>query len=159
MKNNFLIAYKSHIFNSCVVPALTYGCQTWSATKKIEKKMQYTQNSVERSMLNIRLKDKVTITKIKTKFKINKNVIHHVKRLKWNWAGHVCRLKDQQWMHRVTFLQIRGGRKPGKQRARWSNNIYNFIKNKQFHRIAYDLAEWARLSEAYAQNLGFVSFS
>ncbi len=38
LKNNFPIAYKSHIFNSRVVPALTYGYQTWSITKKLRKK-------------------------------------------------------------------------------------------------------------------------
>ncbi len=38
LKNNFPISYKSHIFNSCVVPVLTYGCQTWSITKKLRKK-------------------------------------------------------------------------------------------------------------------------
>ncbi len=38
LKNNFPISYKSHIFNSCVVPVLTYGCQNWSITKKFRKK-------------------------------------------------------------------------------------------------------------------------
>ncbi len=71
------------------------GAKHGQSQKKLRKKLQYTQNSMERSMLNIRLKDKVRITKIKTKFKTNKNVIHHIKRLKWDWAGHVCRLKDQ----------------------------------------------------------------
>ncbi len=57
--------------------------------KKIEKKIQSTQNFLERSMLRIRLKNKIRTTKIKKKFKINKRVIHFVKMLKWDWAGHM----------------------------------------------------------------------
>jgi len=42
------LLYKSHIFN--IVPALSYGSQTWSLSKSLEKKLQVTQNSMERTM-------------------------------------------------------------------------------------------------------------
>ena len=56
---------KSQIFNSCIVPTLTYGSQTWTLTKKISERIIKTQNSLERSILNIRLTDKISINIIK----------------------------------------------------------------------------------------------
>ncbi len=39
LKSNYPISYKSHLFNSCVLPALTYGCQIWTLSKQLEKKL------------------------------------------------------------------------------------------------------------------------
>jgi len=64
LKQNYPIPFKSHLFNGCIVPALSYGCQTWSLNKTLEKKLQVTQNSMERAMLNLTLKDKIPVQKI-----------------------------------------------------------------------------------------------
>jgi len=155
LKQNYPIQFKKQIFNSCIVPALSYGCQTWTLNKKLEKKIQVVQNSMERAMLNIHLKDRISISKIKKQMYGNTNLLHYVRRLKWDWAGHVCRLKDQRWTQIITFWQPLRGRGPGKQKGRWMDDITNFTGTKLFHRVATDRAEWARLREAFAQNQGF----
>ena len=156
LKQKYPIQFKKQIFNSCIVPAFSYGCQTWTLNKKLEKKIQVLQNSMERAMLNIQLKDKIRISKIKKQMFGNTNLLHYVRRLKWDWAGHVCRLKDQRWTQIITFWQPLRGRRPGKQKGRWMDDITNFTGTKLFHRVATDRAEWARLREAFAQNQGFV---
>lgn len=55
-KGPFSDSHKSTIFNSCIVPTLSYGSQSWTITKKIEKRLQTTQNAIERSMLNYQKK-------------------------------------------------------------------------------------------------------
>ncbi len=91
------------MFNSCVITALTYGYQMWTLSKQLIKKLQSTQNTLERAMLGIELKQKIRLKKIKAKFKFNKNILHFIRRLKWDWAGHLGRLKDDHWTTKITF--------------------------------------------------------
>ena len=50
---------KRKAFNNCVLPTMTYGCQTWSLTKALVKKLETSQRAMERKMLNVKLKDSI----------------------------------------------------------------------------------------------------
>ncbi len=151
LKGPFSYYQKSQIFNSCIIPVISYGSQSWAMTNKEINRLNVTQNSMERSMLGIKLKDKINLKIIKNKFKFNNNIIRVIKRLKWKWAGHISRMKDNRWTYRSTFWFLaQNKRKKGKQKKRWRDDIGNFIKYNLFHRIAIDRVEWDRLQEAYA---------
>ena len=49
------ISLKRKTFNACIIPAMTYGCETWTLTKTIVHKLQVAQRAMERK--NIRNKD------------------------------------------------------------------------------------------------------
>ena len=59
-KSNLAICLKRHVYNSCVLPAMTYGAETWTLTKLAQNKLAATQTKMERSMLNITYKDRRT---------------------------------------------------------------------------------------------------
>ena len=44
----------------------------------------------------IKLRDKVSISKIRQKLKHNENPRHIVRRLKWGWAGHESRMAEER---------------------------------------------------------------
>ena len=52
-KSNLAICLKRQVYNSCVVPAMTYGAETWTLTKQAQNKLAAAQTKMERSMLNI----------------------------------------------------------------------------------------------------------
>ncbi len=106
LKNNFPISYKSQIFNSCVLRAMTYGFQTWSLSSLMERKLRSTQNSKKRAMLGVKLRDKTKIKKLKATRPKNKNIGHFAKRLKWDCAGHLSRQKEFPWASKVIFWQM-----------------------------------------------------
>ena len=56
---------KRKVFNQCVLPAMTYGCQTWSLTKALVKKLERSQRAMERKMLIVKLKDIIRKTIIR----------------------------------------------------------------------------------------------
>ena len=37
------ICLKRKVFNQCIIPTMTYGCQTWSLTKDLVNKMEVNQ--------------------------------------------------------------------------------------------------------------------
>ena len=58
--------------------------------KKEEEKIRVTQNAMKRSMLGVKLEDKIKIEHIKKKLNKNKDILKTIRKLKWDWAGHVC---------------------------------------------------------------------
>lgn len=66
-KGNFNNRQKSEIFNMCAISVLTYGSPTWVLTEKIIKKITTMQNFMMRSILVVKLKDRVSISFIKAK--------------------------------------------------------------------------------------------
>ncbi|CAG9830638.1 unnamed protein product, partial [Diabrotica balteata] len=81
--------FKTNVYNQCVLPVLTYGCQTWTFTKANMDKIIKTQRAMERQMLHIRLVDKKRNEWIRERTKV-RDVRQEVK-LKWRFAGHNIR--------------------------------------------------------------------
>ncbi len=116
----FLNKNKSEILNFCGLPILTYGSQAWAMTKKDEQKLQVTQNSIERSTMVIRSKDKVGVGRIK-------GLLKAVRRNKWNWSGHVARYRGNIWRSEITSWYKPNKYKKGKQRAHARIHIHTYI--------------------------------
>ena len=100
-KSNLAICLKRQVYNSCVLPAMTYGADTWTLTKQAQNKLAAAQTKMERSMLNITYKDRKTNIWVRERTKVI-DIINTVRKMKWSWAGHINRLKDDRWTSRVT---------------------------------------------------------
>ncbi len=61
-KSNLDICLERQVYNSCVLPAMPYGAETWTLTKQAQNKLATAQTKMERSMLNITYKDRKTNT-------------------------------------------------------------------------------------------------
>ncbi|XP_039764486.1 uncharacterized protein LOC120636974 [Pararge aegeria] len=101
---------------------------------------------MERSMLNIKLKDKWSIRKIRKATGVT-DVPRKIKRLKWRWTGHVVRSSKEKWTKEIISWYPRDGkRKKGRPQKRWEGDL-----PKGWRRIARDRAHWSILEEAYVQ--------
>ncbi len=129
-----------------------YGCQTWTINEARIKKIRVAQNALERSMLGMKKKDHIRLTKIKQKLRKNIGAARRIRRKKWGWAGNVSRLKDERCTYYATFWElINQKRKQGHQKSQWEDDISKFIKTRNFHRIAQNRGgEWERLQETFA---------
>ena len=68
IKGKFPIKLKRKVMNSCLLPSLTYACQTWKFSYKIKHKIRSRQRG--RSMLKIRLLEKVSHSDIRAKTRV-----------------------------------------------------------------------------------------
>ena len=151
MKGPFKLQQKTEVLNKCVLPAMIYGAQTWTLTKKDEEKIRITQNKMERSILGIKLKDKIKLKEIKRRLGQETDFIATARGIKRDWVGHVARMKSDRWVYKISNWYIKEGRRKGKQKKRWDNDIVGMLGNKLYHRVAWDRREWKRLREAFAQ--------
>lgn len=150
MKNEeFSIKLKRKLYESCVLPVLTYGCQTWALTNTQLRKLSVCQRAMERSMLGVRRRDRKRNTEIRRETKVT-DAIFKIKTLKWRWAGHTLRGIDK-WSQRVTVWYPRTGtRNRGRQYKRWKDDI-EATGGKLWSRSTTDRGKWKELEEAYAK--------
>ena len=79
-KSNLAICLKRQVYNSCVLPAMTYGAETWTLTKQAQKKLAAAQTKMEGIMLNITYKDRRTNIWVRERTKLI-DIIYTVRKL------------------------------------------------------------------------------
>lgn len=139
---------KIKVLNMCVIPIITYGCQSWALTQKNWKRLEVCQNSLERSILNIKLKDKIRLSTIKHKLKTN-TISSIIRKQKWRWTGHMIRQKTEKWTKNIVEWYPRDGkRRRGRPYYRWEDDLKE-VAGKIWMRAARDRRTWKKLEEAY----------
>ena len=136
-KSNLAVCLKRQVYNSCVLPAKTYGAETWTLTKQAQNKFAAAQTKMERSMLNITYKDRKTNIWVRERTKVI-DIINTVRKMKWSWAGNINRLKDDRW--RPYDKKSRQGRS-GK---RWRDDLDKYWSDMIWQRTAQDRLTWRR---------------
>lgn len=150
-KSNFSIYLKRQVFNSCIIPAMTYGAETWTLSSQAERKLAATQRKMERSMLNITYRDRKTNTWIRKKTKVT-DIISTVRQMKWRWAGHISRMRDNRWTYCITnWRPYDGIRRRGRPMKRWQDDLVEYWKGNIWQREAQDRRKWELHAEAFAQ--------
>ncbi|KAE9415848.1 hypothetical protein Angca_008378, partial [Angiostrongylus cantonensis] len=96
---------RAHLFDSPVLPALTYASETWSLYKQDERSLSAIERAVERTMLGVsrftQVMDGIRISDLRQRSKI-KDAVLYAKQSKIRWAGHVMRVNDNRWTRTVS---------------------------------------------------------
>ena len=142
------ISLKKRVMDQCILPTMTYGCQTWSLNKQMTNKLRTAQRAMERKMLDLKLKDKIPCAEIRKRTKII-DIIEYTLKQKWKWAGHIARLKDNRWTRRCTEWQPRRGKRSrGRPSRRWQDDITE-KEGATWIRKVTDRRRWKTLMEGY----------
>ena len=142
------LSLKRQVFDQCVLPTMTYVCQTWSLTKATTQRLRTAPRAMERKMLKAKWKDEIPCREIRAKTNI-KDVVKFAAKQKWKWAGHVARPNDNRWTKRITDWQPRyGKRSRGRQVKRWRDDIVQ-MKGITWGRDAGQRDDWRRDAEGY----------
>ncbi|KAG6461226.1 hypothetical protein O3G_MSEX012494 [Manduca sexta] len=129
---------------------MTYGAETWTLTVRLVHQLKVAQRAMERAMLGVSLKDKLRNEVIRQRTNVT-DIAHRISKLKWQWAGHICRRTDNRWGKRVLEWRPRlGKRSVGRPPARWSDDLRK-VAGKNWMRQAEDRVKWRILKEAYVQ--------
>ena len=71
-------------------------------------------------------------------------------KLKWQWAGHICRRADGRWGRQVLEWRPRTKRPVGRPPARWTDDLKRMAGSGWIRR-AEDRVWWRELGKAYVQ--------
>ena len=86
---------KYNLYHSLVLSILTYGCEAWTISTSMQKKLQVFENRSQGKLLGITYHEKKTNVYVKEKMiaiigKYNP-LLHIIKRCKLKWYGHISR--------------------------------------------------------------------
>ncbi|VDM60422.1 unnamed protein product [Angiostrongylus costaricensis] len=96
---------RAHLFDSTVLPALTYASETWSLRKQDEWSLSVIERAVERTMLGVSLStqvmDAIRSSDLRQRSKI-KDAILYARQWKIKWTGQVMRMNKNRWAGAVS---------------------------------------------------------
>ena len=70
------MSMKNKLFNQCVLPTMTYACETWATTKRMDNKLRVTQRAMEHLMAGVTKKGPYQKHRIEEE---NQSRRHHTK--------------------------------------------------------------------------------
>ena len=138
------------MYNSCVLPAMSYGADTWTLTKQAQNKLAAAHTKMESSMLNITYTDRRTNICVREMTKVI-DIMYTVRKMKLSWAGHINRLKVNQWTSRVTTWKPYGKKIQGRPAKRWRDDLDKYWSDTMWQRTAHYRLIGRLHAEAFAQ--------
>ena len=135
---------RASLFNSTVLKAFTYGCESWALTTSEENRLRVTERAMERSMLGISRRRHLRNEEIRRQSKV-KDVIEEYLSNKLSWAGHIARTNDNRWDARILNWYPRDRKRPqGRPPRRWEDFLRKFI-GPRWRAAAQNRMEWRRI--------------
>ncbi|KAK6762925.1 hypothetical protein RB195_023581 [Necator americanus] len=116
---------RAHLFNTTVLPALTYGSQTWAFRKQEENAVSVIDLAIERVMLGVsrftQVRGGIRSFLLRQRSRI-RDAAAFVKSSKIRWAGYVMHFNDNRWTNVVSDWVSRDiKRTTGRTPTRWSD--------------------------------------
>ena len=133
-----------------ILPAMTYGTETWALRKLQDKKLAVAQRSMVRLLLNITKRGKIRNEVIRSKIGV-KDIIERVRRVRGQWAGQ-NRMSNTRWAKITSEVTPREGKRVReKPKRRWRDKIKE-VSSSQWMRVAQDRSMWFELWRSSASS-------
>ena len=129
-----------------VLPAMTYGAETWTLTKQAQNKLAAAQTNMERSMLNITYKDRNTNIWVRERTTVI-DIISNVSKMS---TSTTSKMTDGP-LCVTTWRPYNKKRRQGRPAKRWRDDLDKYWSDMIWQRTAQDKLTWRRHAEAFAQ--------
>ena len=156
MISNMPVCLKKKVYNTCVLPAMTYGAEVWTLTGKMANSLAVAQRKMERRIIGITYRDRKTNLWVRSQTNVE-DILRSAKEKKWRWAGHVSRMRDNRWTIRMTEWTPRNGKRSrGRPNRRWRDELDKYWKTTTWGREAQNRNNWIKNAEAFVQQWNII---
>lgn len=147
-KSTISFRVKLKLYKSLVTSILLYGCEAWTLTADLEKRLCAFENKSYRKLLRVSYLEhrtnKDVLQEVEDRAGRQEPLLSVVKRRKLSWFGHTTRHEGLC----KTVLQgtVKGQRRRGRQRKKWQDNITEWTGRTIYdlNQMARDRDEWRR---------------
>jgi hypothetical protein len=137
---------KIKIYGTIILPVVLYGCETWSLTLRVERRLRLFENRVLRRIFGSKRDEIMGEWRKLHNEELNdlycsQNIVRVIKSRRMRWAGHVARMGERRGVYRVLVGKPEGKRPLGGPRLRWEDNI-----KKDLQEVAGGRGDWMELA-------------
>ena len=146
LKNrNISMTTKFRILKTYVWSTLTYGCECWTITSDIEKKIEAAEMWFIRRMLRISWAEKKTNVNVLREGNVQRSLLKTIRKRQMEFLGHVCRRRGLEFLSLTG--KVEGKRDRGKQRITFLDSLCNSAtggqsKGLNFLKLSDDRDVW-----------------
>ncbi|VDO94271.1 unnamed protein product [Heligmosomoides polygyrus] len=128
------VRLRAHLFDSTVLPALTYASKTWAIRKQDEHAISVAQRGIERTILGVtrltQVREGFRSSELRRRSKI-RDAVAWAKLSKIRWAGHIMRFAETRWTRAVIdWIPRDVKRTPGRPPTRWSDFFVKTLNDR-----------------------------
>jgi len=137
---------KLRILRCYIWSILLYGCETWTISNNMQKKLQAAEMWFYRRMLKISWEERVTNEEVLAKANAKRTIMRTIKSRKIRFLGHVMRRNGPENL--AITGKIKGKRARGRQRMTFINNIKEWTNTSNANDVlhaAYDRERWKNM--------------
>ena len=114
---------KFRVLKTYVWSTLTYGCECWTITSDIEKKIEAAEMWFIRRMLRISWKEKKPNVNVLREGNVQRSLLKTIRKRQMEFLGHVCRRRGLEFLSLTG--KVEGKRDRGKQRITFLDSLCN----------------------------------
>ena len=146
LKNrNISMTTKFRVLKTYVWSTLTYGCECWTITSDIEKKIEAAEMWFIRRMLRISWAEKKTNVNVLREGNVQRSLLKTIRKRQMEFLGHVCRRRGLEFLSLTG--KVEGKRDRGKQRITFLDSLCNSAtggqsKGLNFLKLSDDRDVW-----------------
>src|SRR6218665_1257222 len=142
--------HEKRVVRTLIFPRVLDGCETWTMTKKMEKKINACEMWIWRKMQRISWMEKKTNESVRMEIGIEEEALQQTAlRRKLGFFGHVMR-SDEKGMK---LAHGDGRRRRGRPRRKWMNEIHEVtgMKLAELRDVTTERKQWRRLVKTVAR--------
>ena len=125
----FTIKYlKTKMHRTIILPIVLYGCETWSLTMRVERRLRVFENRVLRRIFGPKRNEVTGEWRKLHNEELNDlycspNIIRVIKLRRMRWTGHVARMVNRRSVYRVLVGKPETNGLLRRLSRRWDDNI------------------------------------
>ncbi|KAI5700378.1 hypothetical protein M8J77_008043 [Diaphorina citri] len=155
MRSTINIKTKTRLLKTYIFSIFTYGCESWTISESMERRINALEMWFYRRMLKISWRDKVTnIDVLRRMKKKNCELLRIIKQRKVSYAGHILRGSNGKLPTKIIEGKIDGVRARGRQRRTWMDDVKEWtglVTYEEVKRMAENREEWKHKVEEIQQ--------
>jgi hypothetical protein len=138
---------KIKIYKTIILPAVLYGCETWSLTLREEHRLRVFENRVLRRIFGPKRHEvaggwrKLHNEELHGLYS-SPSIVRMIKARRMRWAGHVACMGEVRGAYNILVGRPEGRRPLGRPRRRWEDNIKMDLREIGFGDVEW--IQWAQ---------------
>ena len=135
---------KKKILETCIFSCFLYGCETWTITKELERRILTFERKCYRKILRIGWVEKVSNEELYKKIQPKETLMQKVIQRKLRLFGHICRMKDDRKIKTIMLGIMDGSNKKGRPHREWCDDICDWCGKclQELFHVAANRKDW-----------------